>query len=69
MLTLVKTSDAIPLVSIYEVADKKPGSKVTDKRQAAKKKQMKIAKAKAEAYRLFQIKAALPIWVRHLTAK
>ena len=24
MLTLVKTSDAIPLVSIYEVADKKP---------------------------------------------
>ena len=25
--------------------------------------------AKAEAYRLFQIKAALPILVRHLTAK
>ena len=40
MLTLVETKDAIPLVGIYEVPDKKPGSKVLDKRQAAKKKQV-----------------------------
>ena len=40
MLTLVETRDAVPLVGIYEVADKKPGSKVVDKRQATKKKQI-----------------------------
>jgi len=40
MLTLVKTTDAVPLVGIYEVPDRKPGSKVLDKRQAAKKKQV-----------------------------
>ena len=39
MLTLVSTADAVPLVGIYEVAKKQPGSKVVDKRQAAKKKQ------------------------------
>ena len=40
MLTLVKSADAVPLLSIYEVPDKKPGSKVLDKRQAAKKKML-----------------------------
>ena len=40
MLTLVSTRDAVPLVGIYEVAAKQPGSKVMDKRQAAKKKQI-----------------------------
>ena len=40
MLTLVETRDAVPLVGIYEIADKKPGSKVVDKRQATKKKQI-----------------------------
>ena len=40
MLTLVSTADAVPLVGIYEVAKKHPGSKVVDKRQAAKKKQI-----------------------------
>ena len=40
MLTLVETKDAVPLVGIYEVPDKKPGSKVLDKRQAANKKQV-----------------------------
>ena len=40
MLTLVKSNDAVPLLSIYEVPDKKPGSKVLDKRQAAKKKML-----------------------------
>ena len=38
MLTLVKSDDAVPLLNIYEALDKKPGSKVLDKRQAAKKK-------------------------------
>ena len=33
MLTLVSTRDAVPLVGIYEVAKKQPGSKVLDKRQ------------------------------------
>ena len=36
MLTLVETRDAVPLVGIYE----KPGSKLLDKLQAAKKKQI-----------------------------
>ena len=38
MLTLVKSDDAVPLLNIYEALEKKPGSKVLDKRQAAKKK-------------------------------
>ena len=40
MLTLVKTADAVPLVGIYEVPEKKPGSKMLGKLQAAKKKQV-----------------------------
>ena len=40
MLTLVKTADAVPLVGIYEVPEKKPGSKLLGKLQAAKKKQV-----------------------------
>ena len=40
MLTLVKTKDAVVIVNIYDVPEKKPGSKMLDKRQAAKKKQM-----------------------------
>jgi hypothetical protein len=38
MLTLIKTADAVSLLNIYQTPDKKPGSKVLEKRQAAKKK-------------------------------
>ena len=40
MLTLVKTKDAVALVNIYEILERDPGSKMHEKRQAAKKKQV-----------------------------
>jgi flagellar biosynthesis GTPase FlhF len=40
MLTLVKTKDAVALVNIYEIPERDPGSKMHEKRQAAKKKQV-----------------------------
>ena len=53
----------------YQARNAVKAAQVTNHIKARKKEGVSHETAKAEAYRLFQIKAALPILVRHLTAK